>query len=169
MMLPPPPRRLSFVDGVPLLTGLGSVVVTHLPLGADWMPPVGPWFTAMVVFYWSLYAPRLMPYGVCLALGLMDDVLSGAPLGMSMLSLVLLRQLAYSQRRFLLNRPFALAWLSFAFSVLVVGAIEVFFLVRLELPTMGMTLLRLALSAFLFPPVYWVLARVQRSAGQVDA
>jgi hypothetical protein len=34
---------------------------------------------------------------------------------------------------------------------------------------MGMTLLRLALSAFLFPPVYWVLARVQRSAGQVDA
>jgi len=60
------------------------------------------------------YAARLLPAVAAFALGLFQDLLTGAPLRSNALILVLTQWILRSQRRYLANRPFLLLWAGFA-------------------------------------------------------
>jgi rod shape-determining protein MreD len=68
---------------VPLLSTLAAVLLALTPLVAVslWVPNLG----FLVLITWRLLRPEIWPAQMALALGLAADLVSGAPLGQSML------------------------------------------------------------------------------------
>jgi rod shape-determining protein MreD len=72
----PSPLRMRLVP--PAMTILGSGM-TLLPIVANW--PLLPPFGLLVALGWRLLRPEMWPAWVAFPLGLVDDLLTGAPLG----------------------------------------------------------------------------------------
>ena len=67
----------------------------------------------MAVYYWAIYRPTLVPPSLCFLMALAMDVLSGLPLGLNALVLVLVQWLVRDQRRFMMGQPFIVIWAVF--------------------------------------------------------
>ncbi|MBN8891846.1 MAG: hypothetical protein ABS99_06330 [Acetobacteraceae bacterium SCN 69-10] len=72
------------------------------------------------VFFWSLYRPASMPPMAVFLLGLLADLLSDAPVGVAVLTLLVLHGMAMRWRRVLARQGFLVVWL--VFSGLALGA-----------------------------------------------
>lgn len=89
--------------------------------------------TIMMVYYWAIYRPSLIPPLLVFLMGICFDVLSGWPIGLSSFILLILRQSVVHQRSYLTGQPFVIIWLGFA----------------------GVLSLSLILKWFIFNAVYW--------------
>jgi len=69
-----------------------------------------PW---MMIYYWSLYRPTILPFAVLFAVGLIQDIAVGLPLGLGAFIFILMRLAVSSGRRFMMTEEFRLSWLSF--------------------------------------------------------
>ncbi len=67
----------------------------------------------MAVFYWSAYRPTLVPLWFVFLMGILLDLLSGAPVGLNAMVLVMVRWLVTDQRLFLTGQPFMIVWIGF--------------------------------------------------------
>ena len=113
-MSPALARVLLVLRGyVPAAAALAAVLLAVLPFGVPRLAVVTPFFALIVVYYWSVYRPDLLPVWAVFLLGLCQDVLTGAPTGLVALVLVLVHALAVSQRRVLLGQTFAVEWAGF--------------------------------------------------------
>ncbi|MBT6442047.1 MAG: rod shape-determining protein MreD [Alphaproteobacteria bacterium] len=99
-----------------LLLVVASVVPWHLP----GLAPVTPAFSLMAVYYWAIYRPDKLPYAATFAAGLLQDFLSGGPLGMTALVLLCVHGVVGSQRTFFHGKPFRVVW--WGFSLVAPGA-----------------------------------------------
>jgi rod shape-determining protein MreD len=90
------------------------LLAAYLPYGSAEVSRLFPQFALVSVFFWSVYQPNLMPAGAAFLLGFLTDVLSGMPLGLNALVLVLLQYAALHQRRAFVGRPFLVGWFGFA-------------------------------------------------------
>lgn len=95
---------------------LASATPLRLPGGAV----VAPSFALIAVFFWTLHRPDAMPPLAVFAIGLVQDVLSGEPLGVNAAVLVMVQAGLASQRRFFNGKSFSVVWLGFAIAA--VGA-----------------------------------------------
>jgi rod shape-determining protein MreD len=91
---------------LPFVLAICAVSIDVLPLLG-----LGPWgltpfSTLCVVYFWSLYRPDLFGASAAFATGIVYDALSGLPLGLSALVLILMRQLVVVQRRFFVGQSF---------------------------------------------------------------
>jgi rod shape-determining protein MreD len=93
-----------------LILVLASVVPWHIPHFA----PVTPRFAAMGIYYWSIYRPDKLPYAATFSLGLLHDLLTGGPLGLSALVYLLMQSVLSSQRTFFHGKPFLVVWWGFS-------------------------------------------------------
>ncbi|MBL4804594.1 MAG: hypothetical protein JKY71_06980 [Alphaproteobacteria bacterium] len=72
-------------------------------------------FLLMIVFYWSVFRPTLVPPLLVFAVALAYDLLVGMTLpGLSAVLLLVLRLGLIDQRRYLMAQGFALIWLAYA-------------------------------------------------------
>lgn len=140
---------------LPAATTLMLGIVAVLPIGLPRWGVLSPPLMLAAVFYWAVVRPDLLPATAAFALGLLQDLLTGAPLGANAFALVLVQWILRSQRRYLANRPFFLLWMAFA--PVVVGAALVDWLVyagvTLSVPPIAEGLVRAALGFVLFPLV----------------
>ena len=90
------------------------IVFSILALPFAYAGAVRPAFLLMVVYYWSIYRPTLMPPVLCFAAGLAVDMLSGAPPGLNAMELVAVQWLIAGQRRFLMGQNYLMLWAVFA-------------------------------------------------------
>src|SRR5271154_1788743 len=109
---------------LPALSALVLCVIAVLPVGIPQWGAMAPPLMLIGVFYWSLVRPDLMPPSAAFALGLFQDLLTGAPLGSGALVMVLTQWIMRSQQRFLVNRPFLLMWAAFFPVVAVATAVD---------------------------------------------
>ncbi len=93
-----------------LLMVLASAVPWHIPHFA----PVTPTFAVMAIYYWSIYRPEKLPYAATFFLGLLHDLLTGTPLGLSALIYLVLQSILRSQRTFFHGKPFLVVWWGFS-------------------------------------------------------
>ena len=93
-----------------LLMVLASALPWHLPSFA----PVTPAFAAMAIYYWSIYRPDKLPYAATFCLGLLHDLLTGTPLGLTALVYLLVQAVLNSQRTFFHGKPFLVVWWGFS-------------------------------------------------------
>lgn len=102
--------RLLLAQGVILLFALLTVVSFSLPHAGDFKP----FFLLMAVYYWAIYRPTVMPVAYTFMLGLVVDLITQIPVGLTALILVCLQTIVQRSRLFLMGQPFVMVWLGFA-------------------------------------------------------
>lgn len=141
------------------------MLVGMVPIRLPGWGPVAPQLVLMALFYWAIHRPDLLRPSLAFGLGVLQDLLSGMPVGLSALVYVLVYWVVLSQRRFFLAGSFAMLWLGFL--LIAAGAALVYWL---GVSALGLTLVspapaaaQAALTVALFPVFAWLFMRVHRA------
>lgn len=166
MAFPVGQREISWTGqfvpvGTTLVCALASVVPLHIP-GFDVVTPA---FALMAVFHWTVYRPDLLPLGVVFGLGLLLDLLSGTPFGVSALTLLVARAVLLNRRDLFINRPFAAVWGGFLVFAVASFAFEWMAISLLHRMLLGVRpiLFQTVLTVACFPVGSYLLAWVHRA------
>lgn len=147
--------------GVTLMLVLLSMVPFRLPNAQH----ITPLLTLTAIYYWAIHRPDLLRPVAVFGIGLLQDLMSGAPLGMNALLQLLTYQVAVNQRRFFLGKPFMQIW--WGFSMIMLGAMFVqwlaYSLLHLQVLPLNGAFFQALLTIALFPPFAWLFIRVQRA------
>ncbi len=108
-------RRLDMASrrSFPAATAALLLLLMAAPLGLPGQPEVQASIALAAVFFWSLFRPASMPPAVVFMLGLLTDLLGFAPVGVGVLSLLMVHGLALRWRRVLVRQGFVVVWLAF--------------------------------------------------------
>jgi len=141
------------------------VVLSVVPLPIPSWGLVVPSFGLIAVFYWAIHRPDLLPAPAVFALGLIEDILSGAPTGLNTLVFLLVYGAMRNQRRPFLGKPFAVMW--FGFLVVAPAAIFAEWLLASALAGRFIpaetAFVQLLLTLALYPCLSWLFASGQRA------
>jgi rod shape-determining protein MreD len=146
--------------GLTFVLILVTMVPTHLPGYAR----VTPVLALISIYHWAVYRPELMPAWTVFVLGLLQDFLSGAPVGINVLVFLSVQWLVLTQRQFLVGKTFLIYWFGFAV-VALVAAIEMWMLASLHYLSAlspGGIAAQYLVTAGLFPVIAWMFLRWQR-------
>src|ERR1700679_278021 len=94
--------RLALPFVTAFLCVLFGVIVWPLP----WLGPVVPPLALMAVYYWAIHRPDLFCPSLAFIIGLLNDILSGLPPGLSAFLFVAAHQVVFRQRRFFAGHSF---------------------------------------------------------------
>ncbi len=147
----------------PLVLTLALVFLGVLPWPVPDFAPVTPWLTLMAVYYWTIYRSELLPPSAIFLVGLVQDGLSGTPLGLNVLLLLLAHGVVVSQRRFFYGKTFLVEWWGFmlvAPGVMLVGWL-LGSLYNGALMAPGPIGFQLLLTMAFYPCLAWLFARAQ--------
>lgn len=159
-------RDAGFVNRLmPVLTTLISVFASVIPLHLPGFAIVTPAFALMAVYHWTIYRPDLLPFTAAFAVGLLLDLLNGAPLGISSLVLLLTRAAVLSQRQLFVGRSFPVVWAGFLGVASAAVAFEwaVFCLLYGFLLDIRPALFQGILTVSCYPAASYLFLRVQRN------
>ena len=85
-------------------------------------------FVYILIFYWTLKNPNLLGYLSIFLAGVINDVVTGLPMGVSSLSYLLICAATAYIRDITLRPHFIKDWISFLFTILVVSSSHIFIL-----------------------------------------
>jgi len=134
------------------------------------LPSAVPSVALACIFFWTVFRPAAMAPPVCFGIGLLQDLLGFAPLGIGILTLLAVHGAALRLRRFLARQPFPMVWLVFTGFAATASALG--FLLQAALnwrvppPTLG--LVQFALSAGLYPPLAALLTRLHKAMQRAE-
>jgi len=151
-------------SSLPALITLLLVVINMVPLHIPGIARIMPVLPLIAVYHWSVYRPALMPPYVVFAIGLLHDVLSGAPIGVNALVYLTVYGIVESQQRFLVGKSFAVVWLGFGI-ISLIATIEAWFLVSVLSSVIvepNAALFQFILNFGFFPLLAWVFLRYQQ-------
>jgi rod shape-determining protein MreD len=151
-------------DATPAALTAVLVLIEVTPIGIPGLPPVAPSLAMIGVFHWAAFRPEIMPAWLALLIGVLHDLASGAPLGLTGLVFILLQGVCASQRRWFLTTSFPIAWMLFAliaFGAGLVGWLLACFY-ALQLLDLVPVLMRAAITVAFYPPLSWLLGRVEQ-------
>lgn len=153
-------RNLAPFAVTVMLLLLGMVPL-HIPSYTE----VAPALTLMAVYYWGIHRPDLLRPAAVFGLGLLQDLLSGAPLGLNALTLVCVYWTVLTQRRFFLANTFALLWVGFVLIVLGAAVLQwaVVCALGATLVPFDAPFFQALLTLALFPVFAWLFIRVHRA------
>ncbi|MEH6477753.1 MAG: rod shape-determining protein MreD [Sneathiella sp.] len=150
---------------IPFWLSLFLVLLSVVPLRINGFAIVTPSLLTISVFYWSLHRPYLMPAPLVFALGLLFDILTGAPMGLSSLMLLIVHGIASSQRQVFVGKAFLLTWWGYLLVGTGIAILSWCFasLLSLTLIPVLPLLIQLLLTILVFPILAWVFGIVQSS------
>src|SRR3989338_4961778 len=102
-------RRLT-PFGLTLILVLAGVVPFYVPGYAR----VIPLLPLMAIHHWTINRPELMPAYAVFIIGILQDILTGIPIGISAVVFLGVHGVVRSQQRFFTGKSFAVVWLGFA-------------------------------------------------------
>lgn len=108
----PWPPIWSLVErSFPLLMGFLAILVSSLFSTHGKAEGLVPMLGSVVIFYWCLYLPALMPLVGLLCLGFVQDTISGDPLGLGFLTFLPIVLVTKSRTAGRFGANFIFAWL----------------------------------------------------------
>ena len=141
------------------------VVVSVVPLHIPGFARVAPLLPLIAVYHWAIYRPALLPAFAVFVIGLLQDTLTGMPIGVNALVFLGVYGVVLSQRRFFAGKSFAVVWLGFA--VVAAGAaLSSWILVSVYYVTLVAprpVLFQYLMTLGVFPLLVWVFLRWQRA------
>ena len=141
------------------------MVISIQPVPIPGYAAVAPAFTLMAVYHWTIYRPKLLPPLSLFLIGLAQDLMTGAPPGVSALVMLLARAIVLRLRRHFVKRPFPFVWTGF--TMLTGGAMLFLWVLHCLLDRAFFDIrgaaFRAVLTISLFPAASFLLGRVQRS------
>lgn len=90
------------------------ILVSVAPLRVPVLATASPLLPLMAVYHFGLFRPSLLPHWLVLAFGLLIDLLSGSPVGVNAVVLLMVRHFVEANQRFLVDKPFAVIWFGYA-------------------------------------------------------
>ena len=150
---------------------IGAILLDLLWVPIPGFSAVAPAFPMMAVFCWAAWRPQLIPYTAVFAVGLFEDLVRGTPLGTASLTLLVVQGLVWAQRRHLSTRSFEVLWLGFALTA-IVGAFATWCAISFSYRTLlspGPGAMQYLLTVAAFPPVAFLLMRIERGLARVPA
>ncbi len=148
---------------LPFCLTLFMLLLTVMPLHVPGLASICPILPLMGVYYWAIYRPDLLPAWAAFVLGLMHDIISGTPLGVNALVLLLAQGVASSQRKFFLGKSFSVTW--WAFGLLAAAALGLSWMLVIMLSGRAVdavpVIFEYILTMGLFPLLTRLLARTQ--------
>ncbi len=157
-------RTDRFLRGLtPALISLLLVLASALPWHLPGLTPVTPAFVVMAVFYWTLHRPDRLPYAATFCLGLLQDLITGTPTGMTALILLMVQGAVATQRTFFHNKPFLVVWWGFSLIMPVIGLVSwiaASAMLGAVVPPLPMVI-QVALTILLYPLFAALFSRVQ--------
>ena len=151
-------RMMPF--GITLILMLFAMTPTYIA----GLSHITPMYALMAVYFWSIYRPDLLGYGTVFAIGLLEDLLAGTPIGSTSLILLVCQRVVFSQQKFFNSWPFALIWVAFA--LLAGGAALIRWVCVGLAGTSGFTPFGTMVAAYamtiaIYPIVAWFMAKAQ--------
>lgn len=141
------------------------VLINVLPLQIPGFARIMPLLPLMSIYLWAVHQPNLMPAIAVFIIGMLQDILTGAPLGINIVSFLVVYGLVVRQRRFLIGKSFAVIWVGF--SLVAAGAVlidwalvSIYYSVLAEPEAMAFQYL---LSLGTFPALSWLFMRWQQA------
>lgn len=98
----------------PTLLGVFGVIMLALPVRFLEGAIPAPIIPLVVVFFWSIYGPDYMPPLSVFFIGLLQDLLTGGPLGLWPAVYLATQFVVLSQRPYFLGREQKVVWIGFA-------------------------------------------------------
>lgn len=99
---------------LPTLLGLFGAFLLASPLRLFEGAVATPLIPLVVVYFWSLYSPGHLPAASVFAIGLVQDLLSGGPLGLWPAVYLAVQYVALSQQSYFVGREVHVVWMGFA-------------------------------------------------------
>jgi rod shape-determining protein MreD len=154
-------RRLDALARALLPMVLSSVLLV-MAAGPTGVPALVPATALPCVAFWSIFRPAAVPPPAIFALGMLQDLLTMAPLGLGVVTLLITHGLAVAWRRFLVRQSFLFVWL--VFCAFAAGAAALGWLVTAllawSLVPFPPALHQAALTAGLYPLFAFLLGRI---------
>lgn len=150
---------------LPIATTLLGMLLSLQPIHIPGYAAVTPAFALIAAYHWTIYRPDLLPAMALFIIGTVQDLLSGGPLGVTAIVLLLAYAVVLRSRGYLVNRPFAFVWAGF--TLLTAGAMLFLWtlnsLLAAQLLDFRGTAFRAVLTIALFPVASFLLGRSQRA------
>lgn len=152
------------VKATPALVTLLVTFLTYIPSHVLGSGEATPAFTLVCIFYWCVYSPQALPYTFLFLLGVLEDALSGTPLGISSFIHLGVAYLVQSQRRLMGRAMFATVWMSGAVLLLIALLSQWLMMCVYTGKAYGMSaaLLRWAVTALTYPLMHLLLTQVYK-------
>ena len=115
-------------------------------------------FVYILIFYWTLRNPESLGYFSIFLAGIINDVVIGAPLGISSLCYLILCAVTAYIRNITLSPNFVKDWFSFLFTLILINSIQVIILDLIFLLKINYISYVVNIGfTFLFYPIFFVL------------
>lgn len=153
---------------LPTAATAALLVLAAVPVG---LPGAVPATALPCVFFWSVFRPAGLPPPAVFGLGLLQDLLSAAPPGSGVLTLLLAHGLAARWRRVLARQSFLAVWLAFcgfAAGAAVLGWV-LQALLSWTLPSTAPGMVQVALGAGLYPCLAYGLTRAHAAMRRAES
>lgn len=163
-------RQIDALARAALPGGLTALllVLAAVPVGLFGLVPA---VALPCVFFWSVFRPAALPPPLVFALGLLQDLLTAAPLGAGVLVLLVVHGLAARWRPFLARQSFLVVWLAFlaftAGAAALGGALQALLAWRTLPAPPGFW--QAMLTAGLYPLLAWPLTRMHEAMMRAEA
>lgn len=99
---------------VPSLVTIGLVLIGVIPYGVPELNKAMPLLPLISIFFWCIYCPALCPIIFSFILGVVQDSLSGMPVGFSSAMYLSMHAFVGYQHTFFHDKNFFVLWCSFA-------------------------------------------------------
>jgi rod shape-determining protein MreD len=141
------------------------MLLTQTPFGIVDQAVLLPTVALASVWFWSLFRPTAMPPPVVFVIGLLLDLLGWLPVGVGVVTLLIVHGIAVRWRRLLGRQGFAVIWLVFAGIATAAAALEwaLTALLTWHLLPPGPAAFQAVLSAAIYPAMAILFARAHRS------
>ena len=150
---------------LPIVTTVAAALLSIEPLYIGGYAALSPAFALMAAYHWTIYRPDLLPPLSLFAIGMIQDLLSGALPGISAIILLLARAIVLANRHDFVDRRFSFVWAGFA--ALTGGAMlfswALHSLLAGHVLELREPLFRAVLTISIFPIASFLLGRSQRA------
>ncbi|MBL8675179.1 MAG: hypothetical protein IPK81_19050 [Rhodospirillales bacterium] len=143
------------------------ILLTLAPVRFAYVPAAAPLLPLMAVYHYCLFRAEALPAPLLFAFGIVFDLLQGgatAPVGISSLQFLLVRQAILRNRRYLLEVSFSFIWIGYA--LLSAAAVAMAWALSSLLSWTAIdpkpALFQYVVSLFLYPILGWILGRGRR-------
>ena len=115
-------------------------------------------FIYILIFYWTLKNPNLLGYLSVFLAGVINDVVTGLPMGVSSLSYLLICVVTAYIRNITLRPNFIQDWISFFLTILVINSIQILILEFIFLYKLDyeINFINLGLTFILYPLFFFI-------------
>ncbi len=148
----------------PCLVTLGLVLLSSAPLRVPELSAIMPALSLIAVYHFTIYHPHLLPYWATFLIGILQDLISGIPPGVSVIVLLTVQAVIRTRYRHFAEAGFLMNWANF----LLLSALA--FTIGWLLTSIGFArvldprpaVFQYLLTGAVYPVLAWLIMRVRK-------